>query len=279
MHKILLWLFFAKIKMASCIPEVKKSGFSKGYNHFTLAKIGLLPNQINESSSLAKVSGKSTFWTNNDGGGKTELYEIDTLGQLISTQNIPNSKNIDWEDLTTDINGNIYIGDFGNNANTRKDLTIYKFNPNKPDISEKINFSFADQKEFPPQKENMNFDCEAFFWANDSLYLFAKNRGKKITKLYVIPSIAGDYVAIPISNIYLKTNITSADISPNGKQFALLGYGKLFLFGIGWQEIDFSKPLFCIKAPLKQAEAICYTTNNELLITNEQREVFRVVLK
>lgn len=279
MDKILLWLFFAKIKMASCTPEENKSGFSKSENPYSISKIAILAPQINENSGLVSILGKNTFWTINDSGGKNELYEVDSSGKLVSTLKIPNSQNIDWEDLAQDDKGNVYIGDFGNNFNTRKDLAIYKINPKKPDSTEKITFNYSDQKTFPPQKEDMNFDCEAFFWANDSLYLFSKNRGKKFTKMYAIPSMAGNYVAKSKTNIFLKANITAADIRPDGKQFALLSYGKLFLFGIDGQQIDFSKPLYCIKAPLKQSEAISYITNNELLITNEQREVFKVELK
>jgi hypothetical protein len=36
-----------------------------------------------------------------------------------------NAKNTDWEALTNDGN-NFYIGDFGNNDGSRRDLTIYK---------------------------------------------------------------------------------------------------------------------------------------------------------
>lgn len=278
MHKILFWLFFAKIKMATCVPETNKSGFTKGKKLYDITKVGNLPNIINESSGLAKIKNKSTFYTHNDGGGKAELYEIDNSGNLITTLQIPNITNIDWEDLAYDKLGNIYIGDFGNNTNQRKDLTIYKFQPNNSEKIEKITFRFSDQKEFPPQKKDMNFDCEAFFWANDSLFLFSKNRGEKSVKMYKIPSLSGDYIAEPAANIFLKTNITSADISPSGNQFALLSYGKIFLFGVENNQISFSKPQFCIKASLKQSEALSYIAENEILITNEQKEVFVVKL-
>ncbi|MES2794341.1 MAG: hypothetical protein V4683_00175 [Bacteroidota bacterium] len=276
MHKILFWLFFAKIKMATCLPEVNKSGFKNGNKLFEITKVGQLSAPINESSGLAKVYGKASFWTHNDGGGQTELYEINSNGQLISTLNIPNISNIDWEDLAHDNAGTIFIGDFGNNSNTRKDLTIYKFNQNQPEKTEKINFRYADQSAFPPQKQDLNFDCEAFFWANDSLYLFTKNRGEKSTNLYALPSTAGNYTISPKAAILLKGSITAADSSPDRKQFALLSYGKLYIFGIENKKISFEKPLFCIKAPLKQSEAISYISDNEILITNEQKEIFKI---
>jgi hypothetical protein len=279
MQKILFWLFFTKIKLASCLPEVNKSGFLKNKSLFEIKKTGQLSTIINESSGLAKVFKKNTFWIHNDGGGKTELYEIDAKGNVLNTKHVPNAENIDWEDLAADNNGTIFIGDFGNNLNSRKDLTIYKFSEKELDKTEKIQFSFTEQKEFPPVKNKMDFDCEAMFWANDSLYLFSKNRSSKLTKLYVLPSISGEYHVSAKASIYLKANITAADISPSGHQFALLSYGKIFLFGIENQQIDFSKPQYCVKAPLKQSEAMAYVSDNELLITNEQRDIFKFKLK
>ena len=265
--------------MATCLPEVNKSGFHKNKKLFEIAKIGKLPSQISESSGLARVNGKNSIWTHNDSGGKSELYEIDSLGHLLSIMKIPNIKNTDWEDLAQDYSGNLYIGDFGNNSNRRKDLTIYKIKQNNPGESEKITFNFADQKEFPPTKKERNFDCEAFFWTKDSLFLFSKNRGDRKTKLYVLPAKSGNYSLFPKSNIYLKANITSADISPDGKQFALLSYGKLFLFGVGKNSLDFTLPQFCIKASLKQSEAIVYISTNKLVITNEQGDILQLILK
>jgi hypothetical protein len=55
-----------------------------------------------------------------------EIYEIDTLGNLIRTININSANNSDWEDITQDDLNNFYIGDFGNNNNDRTNLRIYK---------------------------------------------------------------------------------------------------------------------------------------------------------
>ena len=53
------------------------------------------------------------------------IYYISYTGEIIKKRNIINSKNKDWEDITKD-NKFLYIGDFGNNLNNRKDLKIYK---------------------------------------------------------------------------------------------------------------------------------------------------------
>jgi uncharacterized protein YjiK len=277
MYKLYYWLFLAKINMANCIPERTLSGFHKGKNHFQINKTGQLPNVVNECSGIIFNSDKQRFFTHNDGGNLPQIFEINQKGQLLNTITIPNSTNIDWEDITADQKGNLYIGDFGNNANTRQNLNIIKYTP-AGKVS-KINFQLADQQEFPPKKRDRNFDFEAFFWANDSLYLFSKNRGQKNTKLYKLPDVEGNYKLKPAQTIFLNANITGAAVNPSQTLFALLSYGKIFMFGIKSGNIGFQKPLFCIKAPLKQAEAITFLTENQVMITNEQGEMYNLSLK
>ena len=83
-------------------------------------------------------------------------------------------------DITKDKKGNIYIGDFGNNANERKDLCIYKVAKNELSkenaVSEyKIFFSYPEQTEFPPKKKEMFYDVEGFFEYKNHFYLFSLN--------------------------------------------------------------------------------------------------------
>ena len=271
-----LWIA-VKTVFCTCQPDHKINGFEKVKSHYKITKIGKLPIAANESSGLAKGKNPDSFWTHNDSGGKAELYEINSEGKLLSTKTIDNAPNIDWEDLTTDPDGAIYIGDFGNNGNTRKPLNIYKLAEEKSAV-EKITFNYADQKEFPPSPNQLNYDCEAFFYNNKNLYLFSKSGMKTnhFVKLYQLASQPGNYTISPIDSIQIKTQVTSADISPDGKTFALLTYGKVLLFGIEDNKINLGKPLGCFRLVKKQAEALIFLNNTDMLITNEQRQIFRV---
>lgn len=274
--KILYWLFYLKISTCNCHSEVKNSNFSPGGHFYKVSKAIKMPTVVNEGSGLIPSSKDSTFWTLNDGGGKAEIYEVSKKGKLLKTVSIPNTKNIDWEEISRDEKGHIFIGDFGNNENIRKDLVIYKFPENQPEKLEKISFHYADQKEFPPTKKYQNFDCEAFFALGDSLYLFSKNRGDKSVKLYAMPSRAGNYALAPQEKIFLKTMVTGAAVSPNKKIFALLTYGKVVLFYIDNQGVSFKKPMLCFKFAHKQTEGITFLTDETMMISNEQGEMFEV---
>jgi hypothetical protein len=277
--KVLWWLFNLKAASTNCTPEVRIDGFKNRGHFFTVSHPAKISPKIVECSGMVATSKDSTFWVHNDGGNKAELFEIDRKGKLLSILPLTTTKNIDWEEITRDDKGNIYIGDFGNNANNRKDLTIYKFPENQPDKMEKITFNYAYQKQFPPTKSELNYDCEAFFALGDSLYLFTKNRGNKAVRMYALSTQAGNYSITHKDDIFIKTMVTGAAISPDKRTFALLTYGKVFLFGFENQQVNFKKPIDCFKFAHQQAEAIVFITNKKLMISNEQGELFTVSME
>ena len=126
----------------------------------------------------------------------------------MNTINLP-LKNTDWEDLTHDNNGNLYIGEFGNNANKRRDLKIYIYNLRTQDL-DSILYAYPDQTQFPPAPEYRNFDMEGFFWHQDRLHIFSKNKFRKgnyYTKHYTLSAQAGEQNLQLRDSILLKNRI------------------------------------------------------------------------
>ncbi|MGK0365238.1 MAG: hypothetical protein ACI85O_002304 [Saprospiraceae bacterium] len=186
-----------------------------------------LPDALNEVSGIIYFSQDSIWWLN-DGGNSPTLFLSNSDGEILKRQEISNALNRDWEDLTHDNQGNFYIGDFGNNRNKRRDLTIYIFNLNNS-ILDSIKFNLPDQKAFPPtSKSEQNFDMEGFFWKDNYLHLFSKSRienGSFITKHYRISTEKGTQTAELLGDEFLKKRVvTSAAISPDGKTVVLLSY-------------------------------------------------------
>ncbi|WP_420320531.1 hypothetical protein [Flagellimonas sp.] len=246
---------------------------------------GKIPSSLSEVSGMVSTS-PSTVWIIEDNGNKDHIYSLNLKGQLIKEFKVKNAKNNDWEDLAKDDQGNIYIGNFGNNHNDRKNLSIYKI-PN-PDLepgnkieAEKIAFYYPEQKKFPPKKSELLFDCEAFFYNNGFLYLITKNRTRPYTGkalIYKIPAVEGSYEAELVGGFLSCTNqkfcsVTAADISPDGKRVALLGSGYIWLFS-NFSGEDFTKGTqrtIDVKHRTQQ-ESICFLNNNTLLIADEQSQ-------
>ncbi len=277
--KILFWLFAVKTSLCNCRTEVSREGYQDARNLYQVTEAGRLPPAVNESSGLAKVEGKETFWTHNDGGGKAEIYEVDLNGKLVSSCELRGIQNVDWEDLSRDSTGNLLIGDFGNNQNDRRDLRIYRVNLQDPAKSGLIQFRYGQQSEFPPsRRRDRYFDCEAFFAFGDSLYLFSKNRGSDLqVRMYAMPNRPGNYVIEPKTSTRIEQQVTAADVAPDGKTFALLTYGKVLFYRIENGQVNFNHPLYCLKLAREQTEGLAFVNNTDLLISNEQGALFLVV--
>ncbi len=277
--KILLFLFSLKTAFCTCNPEVKKSGFERGRSSYKVTRLGRMPQVINESSGLVMAESDTVFWTNNDGGSKPVLYKISRNGGIVDSLPLAGIKNTDWEELAKDKAGYVYVGDFGNNLNARKDLAIYKLHPQKPQQIERITYQYQDQEAYPPAKVARNFDCEAFFEHRDHLYLFSKNRGNKTVKMYSLPGKAGQHIAKVADEVYLQSQVTAADINPSESAFALLSYGKVFLFQLDAKEPTFKNPYLCIKLARGQAEALTFINETDFIISNEKGKLFLVEKK
>ncbi|MFD0863521.1 hypothetical protein ACFQ1M_14995 [Sungkyunkwania multivorans] len=244
-----------------------------------------LPKSLKENSGIEMVKEDGLIWFVEDSGNKDHIYGVNFEGTIERDINIKNAKNEDWEDLTKDTLGNLYIGDFGNNENDRKDLVIYKIpnpeNTDKDDLeAEKIKFSFPEQKEFPPEKDELLYDVEAFFYFEGWLYLFTRNRMSKKhfdgrSLIYKIPAIKGDHKAMLVKEFFsceeaASCQITSATISPDLSKVVLLGYDRLWVLTNYLGDKFTESSIETIKlGHYSQKEAVCFKNDSTLLISDE----------
>ncbi|MCC9137289.1 hypothetical protein ACFSKU_04765 [Pontibacter silvestris] len=277
--KLFTLYVYAQTLICGCGPDKRQGGFEKASSDYKVRRIGRAEATVSESSGLARAD-SSTFLTHPDAGNAGELYKINLEGELL--QKLPlELNNVDWEDMAEDDKGYLYIGDFGNNLNKRKDLHIYKLNRKDYSLAGIVSFSFEDQTAFPPGKHNLTYDLEAFFYHADSLYLFTKSRGRhKHVKLYKLPAVPGEFKAQLQEQLPLHTMVTAADISPTNDEFAVLGYGKLYLFDIKEGRINLQGRRRCITVGRTgQAEGVLYLDKDYLLLTNENGKLFMVSAK
>lgn len=272
--KVIGLLIVLRSIFCGCGVEPKSTGFKKSGEKYSIRSVSRLPKGFLESSGLARSENDGIFYTHKDGGSENHLYKITLEGELLDTIEIKDAKNKDWEDLTKDEQGNFYVGDFGNNFNRRKDLKVYKVSSDFSKV-ETISFSFNDQKEYPPQKKEQNFDVEGFFWKDGNLHLFSKNRGTKCLNHYTFPDQPGGYNVSPTQSLFVNGMVTAADISPDGKLMALLSYGKIYLFEISEKGGFLSNPINCIPFTKgAQSEGLVFINNTDFLISNETGKLF-----
>lgn len=243
-----------------------------------------LPKKLKEVSGITTSHSGKYLWVIEDSGNKNELYRLDPEGKVDHTLVVQNVKNTDWEDLTTDADGNMYIGDFGNNDNIRQDLAIFKVNAGDlantaVNASEQVFFFYPEQKEFPPKKTERFYDVEGFFIFKDNFYLFTKNRSKGFdgtTFLYRVPNKPGKHAAKRLGtfktcDIFNHCAITSAAISPDGKKVTLLSHTKVWLFENFKGDAFFNGTMTRLELNhMSQKEAITFKDDHTLLIADER---------
>ena len=264
-----------------------------------LNEIGLLPQELEEVSGMVLIAPNRLLMIN-DSGNNPEFVVTDTLGKLIKVYPVKEVKNMDWEELAFDkTNQTLYVCDFGNNNNKRKDIAIHIFDITKLltnstyTFKGSITYTYAEQDGFPPPDKNLNFDMEAMVYINDSLFLFSKNRTRPFdgyTYCYALPATAGNYIAERKgqyrTGIGLKESywIAGAALNENGTILALTGYDKLWVFsafkGTHWFE-GISQQFYYNH--LSQKESLTFN-GNKLLVADEQwsdkgRKLYTVNLK
>ena len=258
--------------MISCGQSSEVSGLKR------LSKLSKL---LSESSGITQLK-LNTFWLINDSGNSNELFQIDASGTIIQVVAVTNAFNIDWEDLASDGDSRLFIGDFGNNHNDRKDLAIYSVDTkdikNNRVKASKISFFYEDQHQFPPKKKKRNYDVEAFFYHNEHFYLFTKNRSSDFdgtTKLYCLPAIPGSQKAKLVGSFKTcvnekKCKVTAADINHQGNKAVLLMHDKLLVFSEFSVDDFFSGKVKEVKLHHNsQKEAVCFGLDGKLYITDE----------
>jgi len=235
------------------------------------------------SKSLKEVSGNEIIvnsdliWMVNDSGNRSEVFGVNQLGEIEKVVKVI-AKNHDWEDLASDENGNLYIGDFGNNNRKRRKLSILKIENqellNQDEVAvSKISFEYP---KLEGQKKT-SYDAEAFFYYQNYFYIFTKSREKKRlgrTLLFKVPNVKGKHVATFISEYsfcnHIDCRITAADISEDGKKVVLLNHQAIFVL-TNFEVHDFFASELT-EIPLdhtSQKEGVCFKDDNTLFITDE----------
>ncbi|HQD44857.1 MAG TPA: hypothetical protein PK041_04105 [Kaistella sp.] len=211
-----LLLFFALLLFAD--------GFAQQADFLKIGRyrVAYLSDSLKENSGLSFRNGK--LYTINDGGNSSEIFEIEKSSAKVLKTIKTGLKNIDWEAIASD-SMYFYIGDFGNNAGTRKDLKIYKIPYDNNSAAQEIPFFYPEQQDFSRKIINNDFDAEAMIVLNGKIHVFTKEWASKSTTHYVVnPELADNQAAEKTESFRIGFVVTDAAYF-DGKLF-LIGYTK-----------------------------------------------------
>jgi hypothetical protein len=187
--------------------------------------IGAIPKSTNPETSgiVDSRANADTFWVHNDSGDSARFFAINRQGSLLGTFSLSGASAFDWEDITVSpkpAGGNyLYLGDIGDNATIRPNITIYRTDEPLSTASATIsaaNYSPA-KLQYPSGRRN----AESLFVdpVTRDMYIISKG---DVSEIYGVPESAFNdpshvTVMTAMGNLGAPLQLaTAADISPDG---------------------------------------------------------------
>ncbi len=246
-----------------------------------------------EKSARKEVSGMvmsknnaELFWIHGDSGTKNKIYAINKKGKLVGEKGLQlkGIENKDWEDITTDDEGNIIVADIGNNCKCRSDLSLIMVSDANEKLSETEDFKIL-RIEYPKKESILKFvdkpipNAEAIFYL-DGIYILSKEGKGKNTELYKLenPDFSKVNTLVKKETFDFGNKVTAADVSPDKKLLAVLTDKSLRVFEINASSSFFQKEVFSAQFKADQVESVAFESNNSVIIAEENGDLYKVQL-
>lgn len=245
--------------------------------YYSIKKVAPFSKQIPECSGLIMWDGN--LIAINDSGNKPKLHAVNpSNAKQIDDIKVKNTKNVDWEALTSD-SDHIYIGDFGNNEGDRENLAVYQVTKSKSDIKlvKTIPFGYRDQDDFVTRNDH-NHDCEAMVIKGNYLTLFSKNRSDDSTSVYQVDINQGLQYPSKEYTFFTGYMITDASLHPPSGKIVCTAYNyteegfesAILVLGIAGGEY-FTQHFFPLDMN-HQMEGITWSGGNSFYVGSESEE-------
>lgn len=239
----------------------------------------------------------NVYWAHNDGDNPAQLMAIRPDGTRLATFKVEGAENVDWEDIDSfDLDGKHYlmVADTGDNGGIRKSLNLIFFEePARLNDGDVLRPAWTIPFRWPDGAR----DCEASVVdaAAGEVLLISKKRvppemfrlplrpaegmqtAQLLTTLPGISQPSEDTLRKnPVYGRY-RSQVSAADLSPNGRVLAVLNYSSVHLYvrspGQAWRDaVAAAKPDVLTFPWLPQAEGIAFSLDGRsLLIASERR--------
>ncbi len=248
---------------------------------------GLIGNGLDEVSGFAPAPGGG-LWALQDGGNPAALYRLDRHGRLLATWPVSGVQNTDWESLAGFRRGGrdwLLVADTGDNGGLRRTLQLHVFaepgsGPPQPIVPAwSIVFRWPDGPR----------DCEAVAVDSNSNQVLLVSKKRQPPELFAVPLGMADGVRTarllgrlagvprtasgngpPTPDQRMAHWVTGLDLSPDGRQLAVLTYSEVLLYARRDQEpwataITRAPRIVPLPTLLPQAEAIAWSADGQHL--------------
>jgi hypothetical protein len=244
------------------------------------ADFELRTGQLREVSGCAfSVQDPNVVWLHNDSGDSARLFRLDVRTRVVKPVKVVGAEAVDWEDVAAAPNGELVIGDIGDNASARANVTIYRVaDPGQGSRTGAAQVQTLVYDDGPHDAESVVVDPES-----DVTYVVTKT----------VDGTSGVYVAnganlkrvgsvvLAEAGFLFPNRITGADALPNGSGVVLRtyqsGYALRRAKGQPWASVWSSKPESFELPGMIQGESICVRRDSRsVLTTTESRGAAKI---
>ncbi len=243
----------------------------------------------NEVSGIVKSRAyENTFWVHGDSGTPDRIYAINEDGDIISNDKdyrgakVKGAKNLDWEDIALGENGTIILADIGNNCECRDDLKIFILEePNPKDdeveVLREYAVSYPERDDWFGRLMRSSYNAEAVFQVDGTIFILTKQPRKTLLFKLDQPVEGEQNILVLVDSMETRQYVTAADISPDGKQVAILTYEQLMVFEFNPEGFFNSSYLTAFLDGVEQIESVGFSEQN-LIIAEENGHLYKVGL-
>ena len=256
---------------------------SRSVPHYAQPPIGVIRStELVELSGIVRAPVEHQFWGHNDSGHPPAIFRFDESGHVHQRVDVSGAVNIDWEGMTSDGRGGLFIGDFGDNALRRLDFTIYHIAP--PDLADHGAVVLAARRFAYPDKQPRN--CEAMFLLGGRLYLIGKYNSPRFTStVFCVDDyddapdlVAADEAAAQlrkVGELSVRGQVTDAAYSAERHQLAVLSYTGVSFYAVETERDLADPPTQRIRVFFDQCEGLCFD-GDDVIVTNEAGAIWRL---
>jgi len=263
----------------------------------TTRMVGLVTDPIVSEISgfAASHQHADLLWTHNDSDDIAQIYALDTHGTLRASFDLPDARNIDWEDIALfqwQGRWHLLIADTGDNGGVRGELTLYIVAEPAQIADGALPIAWKQRFRWPDGAR----DCEAVAVDSDrgEILLISKKRvPAELFRLPLDPKARSPQTAERIGHLAgiqqpseadlqrspkygrYRAQITAASISPDGRRMAVLNYRSAYLYSRRANE-TWTRALSRAPRPLPfpwlaQAEAITFSADGKALYVGTEQ--------
>lgn len=200
--------------------------FAAGVDSGTVAE----PALVETSGIVASRRNAGVLWAHNDSGDSPRIFALDTAGRSLGTYAVQGAEALDWEDIAAgpgpeEGSGYLYIGDIGDNPETRASVTIYRVlepavDPAAPADgtleAERMDVTYEDRAR---NSETLLFDPES-----GALFTVHKTGGRAARIYRIGPFVPGGDVTATMVGMVRTPMATAGDISADGREILIRSY-------------------------------------------------------